>query len=300
MNTNKILIIGNGNIGQAIFHLLKQNKKKLNIEIYDKNISNNPSGKNIEECVKTADFIFLCIPSWVEEEVLQSISNNIKKNAILISLSKGITAGNKKSIDELIEKDIKNHEYALLSGPMFAIEIRENKMSYGILATKKKNTYNKIAELFYESKIKLEYESDVHSVAISAVLKNIYTIFFGMLDSYGEKNNTKGYFARIAIEEMMQIMRELKLNEKIILGTSGLGDFIATSYCEHSQNRKLGKELYEKGKTTFMSEGYASISSMFKMLGKKSKKFPMLSLLERIIVEKKNPKKEIKQIIDNI
>ncbi|MEI7810049.1 MAG: hypothetical protein WCI41_00630 [bacterium] len=300
MQTNKITIIGSGNIGLAIFHLLKQNKQNKNIEIYDRDPLKNASGKSLKECVTGADFIFLCIPSWVEEVVLLEVATCFKKGATLISLSKGITTTSRQSIDQLIENDVKGAKYALLSGPMFAVEIRENKMAYGVLATKEKNTYNKIIKLFTGSKLRLEYHRDVHSVAISAVLKNIYTIFFGMIDSHGEKNNTKGYLAMRSIEEMVAIMKILKLDERVLLGTAGVGDFIATSYCEHSQNRKLGKELFEKGKTTFMSEGFVSISSMFGMLGKKSQKLPIFSLLERVIVNKKNPKKEIEKFLKEI
>ena len=296
----KITVVGNGNIGQAIFHLLKQNKLNKNIEVYDADPLKNKNGKTLKECATNADYIFLCIPSWVEEAVLLEIALCLKKGAILISLSKGITMNGRKSIDQLIETDIKNAKYALLSGPMFAVEIRENKMAYGVLATKEKAVYSKVSTLFAGSKLRLEYEHDVHSVAISAVLKNIYTIFFGMIDSHGEKNNTKGYLAMKAIEEMVSIMKILKLNEEILLGTAGVGDFIATSYCEHSQNRKLGKELFEKGKVTFQSEGFVSISSMFKMLGKKSQKLPIFSLLERIIVDKKNPKKEIEKFLKEL
>ncbi|MDP1760574.1 MAG: hypothetical protein Q8L01_04005, partial [Candidatus Woesebacteria bacterium] len=182
----------------------------------------------------------------------------------------------------------------------FAPEIMENKMSYALLASKEKKVFEKVSNLFSGTKLFLEYEKDVHSVAISAVLKNIYTIIFGMIESYGEKNNTRGFLASIAINEMREVMKILKLNEKIIFSIAGIGDFIATSGSEHSQNRKLGKEIFEKGYTTFKSEGFVSLSSLLKMLGKNSKKLPLLSLIERIVVGKKDAKKEIEKFLKEI
>ena len=43
MKKQKILIVGNGKIGQAIFYLLKSNpsNKKIIIEVYDKDITKN-------------------------------------------------------------------------------------------------------------------------------------------------------------------------------------------------------------------------------------------------------------------
>ncbi|MEI7426351.1 MAG: hypothetical protein WCK16_05540 [Candidatus Moraniibacteriota bacterium] len=298
----KILIVGNGKIGQAIYHLLKSNpaNKKNIIEIYDKDITKNKSGKNLSDCSKNANFIFLCIPSWVEEEVLLEIVEHINSKTILIPLSKGLNIASKKSMDELIEKDVKNVKYALLSGPMFAFEICEGKMSYAVLASKDKIVFNKVSELFKYTKLKLEYEHDVHSVAISAVLKNIYTLGIGIIEGSGERNNTKGFLSAVAINEMVAIIKIIKLNEHIVLGTAGVADFIATSSSEHSQNRKLGKEIYEQGCATFKSEGFVSLASLLKMLGKNSKKFAFLSLIERIVINKKNPKLEIEKFLKEI
>lgn len=298
----KILIVGNGKIGQAIYHLLKSNSanKKHAIEVYDRDIQKNKSGKTLDECAEGANFIFLCIPSWAEEEVLLEIGEHIKSQTILIPLSKGLNVASKKSMDELIEKDVKNAKYALLSGPMFAYEITEGKMSYAVLASKDKSVFNKVSALFLGTKLKLEYARDVHSVAISAVLKNIYTLGIGIVEGSGEKNNTKGFLSALAIKEMMQIIKILKLNESILLGTAGVADFIATSSSEHSQNRRLGKEIFEQGSATFKSEGFMSLASLLKMLGKNSKKFIFLSLIERIIINKKDPRKEIEKFFKEI
>jgi len=171
MQKLKITIVGNGKIGQAIFHLLRSSKiyKSLKIEIYDKDPIKNRSEKSLIECAQGADFIFLCIPSWVEEEALLEMKAVLNKHTTLIALSKGINVSARKSMDELLEKDAKDSKYALLSGPMFAFEIIENKMSYAVLASKDKKVYKKISELFSKTNLTLEYEHDVHSVAIAAV-----------------------------------------------------------------------------------------------------------------------------------
>jgi len=203
-------------------------------------------------------------------------------------------------MDELIEKDVKGAKYALLSGPMFAFEICDGKMSYAVLASKDKIVFSKVSKLFKNTKLKLEYAQDVHSVAISAVLKNIYTLGIGIVEGSGEKNNTKGFLSAIAIREMIGIIKILKLNEHIVQGTAGVADLIATSGSEHSQNIRLGKEIFEQGSATFNSEGFVSLASLLKMLGKNSRKFAFLSLIERIVINKKNPKLEIEKFFNEI
>ncbi|MEI7765259.1 MAG: NAD(P)-binding domain-containing protein [bacterium] len=296
----KILIIGNGQIGSAIFHLLKENKQKKTIEIYDRDELKNDSGKTLKECLENTDYVFLCIPSWHLEKALKDISIHLKNNTILISLSKGIDMTSGKSVDQLIEKSIKKAKFTLLSGPMFAREIIENKMSFAVSATADKKVFNKVAELFENTKLKLEYSNKVHSVAISGVLKNIYTLAISIIDNSIEDNNIKGFLSAKAVREMEEIMKILKLDEETIYGTSGLGDFIATVSSRHSQNRKVGEEISDNGSTALLSEGLVSLPSIVKLLGKKSKKLPLLSLLEKIIKEKKNPKNEIGKFLKEI
>ena len=300
----KITMIGNGQIGSAILHLLKESEKskfeKNLIEIYDKDETKNISGKTLKECISDTDFIFLCIPSWHLDGILKEISLYIKSETILISVSKGIDINSGKSVDELIGKNIRKGKFALLSGPMFAKEIINGKMSFAVLASKDKKVFPKVSELFSNTKLKLEYSKKVHSVAISGVLKNIYTLIIGIIDSSIEDNNIKGFLSAKAIKEMQEIMKILKLDKKIILGTAGLGDFIATVSSEHSQNRKVGKDISINGSTSLMSEGLASLPSISKILGKKSKKLPLFLLLEKVIQEKKDPKTEIEKFLKEI
>ena len=298
MKNKKIVIMGNGKIGNAVLHLLNKasNSSNNKIEIYDNDSSKNPSVKSLKECLENTDFVFLCLPSWHTKQALLEIKGNIQKETILVSVAKGLEASSAQSIDQLIEKNLKNTKYALLSGPMFAVEIMEEERSFAVLASKDKKVYMKISELFANTKLKLEYSKDVHSIAISGVLKNIYALIVSMIKIPEKGNNAEGYLYSRAILEMIEIMKILKLDPKIILGTSGLGDFAATASSKFSQNRKVGEEIFTKGKSSILSEGLISLPSMVKILGKKIEKLPLLSLTEKILVQNKDPKIEIEKI----
>ena len=291
----KIVIIGNGQIGHAILHLLKGIDH--NILVWDKDHAKNLSDKRLDEILPDTDFLFLCIPSWFMEEALSEISLAVEPKTILISLSKGINVISHWSMDELIEGELPDNRFALLSGPMLAAEIMNGQGSSAIVATKKKETYEGIAELFAGSKIKLEYSNEVHSVAISAALKNIYTLLIGMLDGLGEGDNTRGYFFTKAVNEILEIMKILKLDEKTALGVSGLGDFIATASSKHSQNRRAGEEIAKNSIASKRSEGLVSLPSILKFIGAKKKNLPLISMLERIIIENRSAKTEVEKIL---
>ena len=304
MEKQKIVIVGNGQIGNAILYLLqeaeKSNGENYLIEIYDKDPGKNLCGKTLKECLTDTDFIFLCLPSWHLNKLLKEISLNAKKEALLIPLSKGIDATSCETVDELVEKNARKTKYALLSGPMFADEILSDKMSFGVVASKNKKNFKKIVELFQGSKLKLEHSKKVHSIAVSGVLKNVYTLAISIIDNSLKGNNTKEYFSTKAIMEMEEIMKILNLDKKIILGTAGLGDFIATISSEYSQNRKVGSDIGIHGNTSLVSEGLVSLPPLIKIIGQKYKKLPMLCMLEKIVLEKKDVKTEIDKFLEEI
>jgi len=297
----KITIIGNGQIGNAILYLLKESsknkKEELLIDMYDKNNSKNTCKKTLEDSVGGSDFVFLCVPSWYLDKILKEISSYIKKDTIFISLSKGIDTTSQESVDELIEKNIKKAKYALISGPMFAKEIIDGKMSFGVLATKDRTVAKKIMGLFTDTKLKMEYSKRVHSVAIAGVLKNIYTLAISIVDNSMKDNNIKGFLTVKAMEEMRQIMKIMKLDRRMVLGTAGLGDLVASISSEHSQNRKVGEEISTQGETSLVSEGLVSISSIVSKIDKKYKSLPMLCMLKKVIVDKKDTKIEIEKFL---
>ena len=300
MDTKKITVVGNGQIGQALIYLLNKSGNKYIIEIYDKDETKNESHKTLKECLVASDFVFLCIPSWFLKETLIEVSNCITSETILISISKGLNANSCESVDQMIEENAKNNKYALLSGPMFAKEILKDKMSFGVLASKNKEVFEEIAALFKNTKLKLEYSKKVRAVALSGVLKNVYTLVISIIDSSLEDNNVKGYFSARAVKEMQEIMGMLWLDKKIILSTSGLGDFVATVSSEHSQNRKVGTDISTTGKTSLKSEGLVSLPPLIKIIGKKYTRLPMLCMLERIIIEGKDSKTEINNFLKEI
>jgi len=300
MKTKKIVIVGNGKIGNAILHLLNKNKNKLNysVDIYDKDQTKNTGNKTLKDYLADADFVFLCIPSWCTKQALLDMKPFIKKETIFISVAKGIEASAKQTIDELIEKNLKTKNYALLSGPMFAVEIMEEERSFAVLASKDRKIFTEISKLFTNTRLSLEYSKEVHAVAISAVLKNVYALIVSMIRVPERGNNVEGYLCTKAVEEITGIMKTLKLNPKIGLGVSGLGDFSATASSKFSQNRKVGEEIFNTGKSSIPSEGLVSLPSLLKMIGKKSKEFPLLSLAEKILIKNQDPKTEIEKYFD--
>mgnify|MGYP001559747668 CR=1 FL=1 len=75
MNTQKIAIIGYGELGKAIHKLLK-NKSDLIVDIWDKKYHES----KLSGVISSANIIFICVPSWCVRGALE----RIKKGDVLV------------------------------------------------------------------------------------------------------------------------------------------------------------------------------------------------------------------------
>jgi glycerol-3-phosphate dehydrogenase (NAD(P)+) len=284
----KILIIGAGEIGKALGGIFEKNTGFL-VEYWDKDSEKLSVKKEFSEVVSGVDFIFLCIPSWAVRDVLEKSLNFLKKDAVVTCLSKGIEKDSQKTMSEVLAELLpKGQNFALLGGPMIAEEIAEGKFSAGVVASEKEEVFEKIKPLFENSNTKVEYSKDVYGVALCGVLKNIYALLLGMADGLGSTDNRKGYLTAKAINEMAGIIEILGGKKETAFSVAGLGDLIATGFSECSHNWCTGCKI-AKGEKDATSEGTNSLSVILEILKEKSNKFSILTTLDKIVNEKKDP-----------
>lgn len=284
-----IVILGAGRLGSVMGGLLK---KKNKVELWDKVAGFVKNQKPLEDIIPLADFVFLCVPSWVLREALRDISTLLKRGAIVVNFSKGIEGGTYLTADAIMTKELpKGIEFAFIGGPMMAEEIVHGLGGFGLCASSTKKTYITLHKLFHGSHIHLEYSNEVRSVVLSGVLKNIYSVGLGIASGLDWGGNSKGYLTVKIIEEMRSIMKDLKENPETILGLAGLGDIITTGFSKHSSNYKTGRAIVELGEIK-QSEGTRSIASIIKMLGARAKKYEFLRILENVIIKKKKARSE--------
>jgi glycerol-3-phosphate dehydrogenase len=85
---------------------------------------------------------------------------------------------------------------------------------------------------------------------------------------------------------MRGIAAALGADPEVILGTAGVGDFIATGYSVHSRNRETGIEIVTTGKCDVRGEGLNTLPFLIQRLGKeKAAAFPLLMLINTVGIE---------------
>lgn len=293
-----IAIIGAGRIGEAFARIFK--KRGYIVSMWDKEVGKIPHQGSIVETVRDADVIFLCVPSWALREVCGAIQDNIPKNTFLVAMAKGIEHATLKTPDEIIGEFFHRKKFGMLGGPMLAEELNLGHVGIGMLGAPNTEIFKKTKELFSESAVRLIYTKDMHGVALGGILKNTYALAFGIADGLEWSGNAKGWLLVKSMNEITHLSRILGGRRKTVLDVAGLGDLATCGFSEYSRNRKAGQDVLEDGKFDTKSEGVVSAPSVFTLVGKKVKKFEILSALEEIMMNRKDPRIVFKNVLDDI
>lgn len=275
-----IVVIGAGEIGSSIGGLLK--KKGYGVEWWDVDASRVPTQKQLADIIPSADVLFLCIPSWVHRVALADCVPHLAKKTVVLTVSKGIEKGTKKTIAEVLDEALPaGQPYGLISGPMLAEEMDAGQFGCGVYATAFPETSKLITDLFRETVLRIEPSSDVRGVSFAGVLKNVYALALGITDGLSLGDNARGWIVMQALREMGEIVQRLGGTPETAQGAAGLGDLVATGCSDFSRNRAEGKHIAKTGTCDEKSEGCVSLPSVVALLGG-VKDFPLLQTLQNI------------------
>ncbi len=291
----RVVFVGAGEIGAALAAVIGD---RASISLWDKDASRVPDMRPLEETVPEADAVFVCVPSFAVREVATRIRPMLCAGSVVVVLSKGVEAVTLKTMDAVLEETLADsHPFGLLGGPMLAEEIVAGLPGIGVFASRAPKAFDQVAPLFEGSCVRVESSDDPRSVALSAVLKNVYAVGLGVAEGLNWGWNGKGWLAGIALQEMKAIAVELGGKASTIESTAGAGDFLATAMSPDSRNRTAGREIAERGTCTIESEGCRSLPFILSLLGDRASEFFFLRALDRIVVLHEDPAFVFKQLL---
>lgn len=284
-NKPHVLVVGAGELGRALGGYLRAGNE---VSFWDADPEKMQGEKPepLQGAVPAADLILLCVPSWVMRSVLSDVSTALRRETVVVSLSKGIDPDSGQVMGELLPRSLpKDQPFVIVGGPMLAAEIVAGKNAAAVFASPDEVVARKVADIFRSPIFEVGVSPDPVGVSLAGVLKNIYAIALGIADGLALDGNEKGFISARAVSEMLGIAKSLGMDEDVILGAAGLADFVATAYSPYSRNRAVGDEIVKKGKCDLKGEGVSSLPPLMARLGDRAAQFPLLNLIKTIAVD---------------
>lgn len=324
---NKIAILGAGNMGTGLAHLLGDNgypvvlwtieeavAKEINIKHQNKKYL--PGAKlsmsvgatmDLKSAAKDSEIVILAVPTQVVGEVVKKIKNDLMPGAIILSVAKGINLKTGETVSQTVKKIIPAHLHdrvAALMGPLFAQEIAKHTPSVGVIATKDKTVFEVLNKVFTNNYFFVRWSDDLLGAELGGALKNIYAILMGVCDGLGYGWNTKSATITAVARELATAGHLLGGKKETLLGLAGLGDLLTTGFGETSRNRRFGEYLCTEKtvdgalkKIGQVVEGQKTVEVAVKMLAKYKKQTPLLQAVHSIIHKKVEPCAMFKEIL---
>jgi len=274
----KISILGYGTFGSAIASRLILNGHTI-----------------LKNEILGSDIILVSTPSFRVREALMSHKSAIINQKIIIC-SKGFSDdGN--LISKVLENEFPNNSIYFLYGPTLAEGLVKGDFSAMVLAG---GEGKEDLKTHIESKnLKIELSDDIIGVQIGAAMKNVVTIFVGIVEGASYGQNTQAYILTKGLQEVQKLGVALGANPNTFVGLTCLGDLTL-----RSRNRSLGIEI-GKGRNVddvilevkHTQEGLNTIKNSKKISEKIGIKLPFVDTLYSIIFENLSVDEGIRKII---
>jgi glycerol-3-phosphate dehydrogenase (NAD(P)+) len=269
MNKLNICVLGDGGWGTTLAIMLFQKGFKVSLwgsfpdylSYLDKKRTNTkflpgikiPKGikivPNLNQAISDKQLIILAIPSQHLRKILKKIKQlDYSKEAIYLSVIKGIEIGSLKRMSEIIHEELGNIRLGVLSGPTIAHEVARGIPTTVVIASYRENIRKNLQEIFMTGRFRVYTSNDVVGVELGGSLKNIIAIACGISDGLGFGTNTKAALLSRGLVEISKLGYAMGANIRTFGGLSGLGDLVTTCISPYSRNRFVGEQI-GKGKS---------------------------------------------------
>ena len=197
------------------------------------------------EAVADADFVVLAVPSQSLRENLSAVTAALGRDAVLVSLMKGVELGTMKRMSEVVCEvaDVPEERVAIVTGPNLAKEIALGQPAATVVACTDEEVATRLQSACMTGYFRPYTNADVVGCELGGAVKNVIALAVGMAEGMGFGDNTKASLITRGLAETARLGVTLGADPLTFSGLAGLGDLVATCTSPLSRNRTFGEKL---------------------------------------------------------
>jgi glycerol-3-phosphate dehydrogenase (NAD(P)+) len=198
-----------------------------------------------EQALDGADVVVLAVPSQSLRDNLSGWAGAVGRDAVLVSLMKGIELGTTKRMSEVIAEvaDVPAARIAVVSGPNLAKEIAAGQPAATVVACPDGSAAERLQAASTTRYFRPYTDTDVVGCELGGAVKNVIALAAGMAEGMGLGDNTKASLITRGLAETARLGQALGADPMTFSGLAGLGDLVATCTSPLSRNRTFGEKL---------------------------------------------------------
>ncbi len=288
MIKQRVLIVGYGEMGHAMQHLLQRSHV---ITVWHCDTAEGMAVP-LTQAATDKDFIILCIPTGPLHDVVAELKPSLHEETLVISISKGLDDKGRIAFDAVSEALESSTPRAVIYGPMISEELRADQPGFAQIGSADPEWTQRVKSLFADSGLYLTSTTDTLGISWCAVLKNVYAMAFGMADELKLGDNVRGYLATVTMQELAAISRQKGGTEAAPYGLAGLGDLLTTATSTDSHHHALGMQLARGERDNLAGEGTHTIRLIGKLNLIDTRHYPLMRLIQEIVLTDSDVRKK--------
>ncbi|MBB6480458.1 NAD(P)H-dependent glycerol-3-phosphate dehydrogenase [Spirochaeta isovalerica] len=281
---------------------------------------------DVKEAAEGREYIILSSPSlFILDTVkkITSVSNIMEGMSKIAVITKGFLDSDQGP--QLLLDRIENYlpgfykgNVVYISGPSHAEEVARGKITGLISACANPRMSILFRELLSGETVQVFSSLDVVGVQISAAVKNVVAIAFGLLDALKNisdrvGDNTESYLFAVGLNEIMKLgMAMGATHPETFTSLAAVGDLHVTCRSLYGRNRRFGAEIIDKkvldqfkdiddmianiGKLGYLPEGIIAAKYAVRLAEKYGLKLPLIQSVYQMCNKDLNPLEVVKSL----
>lgn len=244
---------------------------------------------DLSECIE-ADIIVISISSQTLCQVAEELKNLKVMNKTIVLCMKGIEIGTGRRLSQIISDTLDHsNKVAVWLGPGHVQEFCRGIPNCMVIDSNDEITKDDLIRNFSSDLIRFYYGTDMIGNEIGGAAKNVIGIAAGVLDGL-DMSSLKGALMARGTREIARLIGAMGGDEKSAYGLCHLGDYEATLFSKHSQNRAYGESIVQNSNYTKLAEGYYTVKALCNLGKSYGVELPICEAVYKVLYENKDVK----------
>lgn len=277
-----------GRPGSARLEQLRQTHRNEYIELS----SDIKLTDDLASALQSADFIIISISTQSLRSLLQQMEalHAIHPDQTFILCMKGLEQASGKRLTQIFQEEMTTDNVAIWAGPGHIQSFYAGIPNCMVIDANSPLRQEKIISAFGSDLVRFYYGTDLIGNEIGAATKNVIGIAAGMLDGL-DLTALKGALMARAPQEISRLIVTLGGNSMTSYGLAHLGDYEATLFSPHSNNRLYGENFTRHIPSTKLAEGVPTLQAVHHLQETHDLDLPICNCLYQILFEQQDAKK---------
>lgn len=254
------------------------------------------------EALAGADIVVFAVPSHALREHLTDLAGRIPREALLVSLIKGIELGTTRRMTEVIREvlDVPDDRVALVTGPNLSREVAMRLPAAAVAACTDEHAAARLQLACHTPYFRPYTNTDVVGCELGGAIKNVIALAVGMAEGLGLGDNAKASLITRGLAETARLGAALGADQQTLSGLAGLGDLVATCWSPLSRNRTFGENLGRgmtveqvRAATRQTAEGVRSCEAVAELARKHDVDMPIVEHVVAVVHEGMPPRETV-------